>query len=192
MQLVLDQTPFYAESGGQTGDRGRIEGENYIFDVIDTRKDGDVIVHVAGTVYDRATGGEVTPESIAFSQAVQVQAQVDKETREATERNHTATHLLHAALRKVLGEHVQQKGSLVGPDRLRFDFSHFEKVSAGELEAVEAEVNERIREAGALVKHADIPYEAALEKGALAFFGDKYADRVRVVEVPGVSMELCG
>jgi len=192
MQLVLDQTPFYAESGGQTGDRGRIEGENYIFDVIDTRKDGDVIVHVAGTVYDRGTGGEITPESIAFSQAVQVQAQVDKETREATERNHTATHLLHAALRKVLGEHVQQKGSLVGPDRLRFDFSHFEKVSAGELEAVEAEVNERIREAGALVKHADIPYEAALEKGALAFFGDKYADRVRVVEVPGVSMELCG
>ena len=192
MQLVLDQTPFYAESGGQTGDRGRIEGENYIFDIIDTRKDGDVIVHVAGTVYDRGTGGEITPESIAFSQAVQVQAQVDKETREATERNHTATHLLHAALRKVLGEHVQQKGSLVCPDRLRFDFSHFEKVSAGELEAVEAEVNERIREAGALVKHADIPYEAALEKGALAFFGDKYADRVRVVEVPGVSMELCG
>ncbi|MCW8796781.1 MAG: alanine--tRNA ligase [Chlorobium sp.] len=192
MQLVLDQTPFYAESGGQTGDRGRIEGENYIFDVIDTRKDGDVIVHVAGTVYDRGTGEEISPESIALTEAVLVQAQVDKETREATERNHTATHLLHAALRKVLGEHVQQKGSLVGPDRLRFDFSHFEKVSSSELEAVEAEVNERIREAGALVKHADIPYEAALEKGALAFFGDKYADRVRVVEVPGVSMELCG
>ncbi len=193
MQLVLDRTPFYAESGGQTGDRGSIQGERYTIDVIDTRKDGDVTVHIAGKVYDRNTGAEVEPESIELSgSAFPVRAGVEKETREATERNHTATHLLHAALRKVLGEHVQQKGSLVGPERLRFDFSHFEKVSPGELEAVEAEVNERIREAEELVKHADIPYEEALEKGALAFFGDKYADRVRVVEVPGVSIELCG
>ena len=192
LQLVLDRTPFYAESGGQTGDRGRIEWEKYAVEIIDTQKDGEVIVHVAGKVYDRATGAEIEPESIAFEGAFLARAQVDRESREATERNHTATHLLHAALRKVLGEHVQQKGSLVGPERLRFDFSHFEKVSQRELEAVEAEVNERIREAAELVKHADVPYEEALEKGALAFFGDKYADRVRIVEVPGVSMELCG
>ena len=192
LQLVLDRTPFYAESGGQTGDRGRIEWEKYAVEIIDTQKDGEVIVHVAGKVYDRATGAEIEPESIVFEGAFLARAQVDRESREATERNHTATHLLHAALRKVLGEHVQQKGSLVGPERLRFDFSHFEKVSQRELEAVEAEVNERIREAAELVKHADVPYEEALEKGALAFFGDKYADRVRIVEVPGVSMELCG
>lgn len=192
LQLVLDRTPFYAESGGQTGDRGRIEWEKYAVEIIDTQKDGEVIVHVAGKVYDRATGAEIEPESIAFEGAFLARAQVDRESREATERNHTATHLLHAALRKVLGEHVQQKGSLVGPERLRFDFSHFEKVSQRELEAVEAEVNERIREAAELVKHADVPFEEALEKGALAFFGDKYADRVRIVEVPGVSMELCG
>ena len=192
LQLVLDRTPFYAESGGQTGDRGRIEWEKYAVEIIDTQKDGEVVVHVAGKVYDRATGAEIEPESIAFEGAFLARAQVDQESREATERNHTATHLLHAALRKVLGEHVQQKGSLVGPERLRFDFSHFEKVSQRELEAVEAEVNERIREAAELVKHADVPYEEALEKGALAFFGDKYTDRVRIVEVPGVSMELCG
>ena len=191
MQLVLDQTPFYAESGGQVGDRGVIESDRHAFDIIDTRKDGDTVVHITGKVLDRETGSNVGLESIDLS-GIPVRALVDKETREATERNHTATHLLHAALRKVLGGHVQQKGSMVGPDRLRFDFSHFEKVSAREIEAIEAEVNERIRGAGELVKHSDIPYEEALGKGALAFFGDKYADRVRVVEVPGVSMELCG
>ena len=192
LQLVLDRTPFYAESGGQTGDTGRIEAQKYSIEIVDTQKDGEVIVHVADKVYDRNTGAEIAPESVDFSESLQVQAIVDRETREATERNHTATHLLHAALRKVLGEHVQQKGSLVGPERLRFDFSHFEKVSQRELEAVEAEVNERIREAAELVKHTDVPFEEALEKGALAFFGDKYADRVRIVEVPGVSIELCG
>ena len=192
LQLVLDRTPFYAESGGQIGDRGRIEAQKYSIEIVDTQKDGEVIVHVAGKVYGKSTGTEIAPDSIDFSEPLQVQAIVDRETREATERNHTATHLLHAALRKVLGEHVQQKGSLVGPERLRFDFSHFEKVSQRELEAVEAEVNERIREAAELVKHTDVPFEEALEKGALAFFGDKYADRVRIVEVPGVSIELCG
>ena len=192
MQLVLDRTPFYAESGGQVGDRGSIEVKMHVVEIIDTRKDGETIVHVAGKVLDRGTGEEIGPENIEFKAPVLVRATVDRETREATERNHTATHLLHAALRNVLGEHVQQKGSLVGPERLRFDFSHFGKVTDRELEAVEAEVNERIREAGELVKHADVPYEEALQKGALAFFGDKYADHVRIVEVPGVSMELCG
>ncbi len=192
LQLVLDRTPFYAESGGQTGDRGVIEADGYSVEVVDTQKDGDMTVHIASTVRDRLTGEQIDPASIDFSASVSVQVSVDRQSRQATERNHTATHLLHAALRQVLGSHVQQKGSLVGPDRLRFDFSHFEKVSARELQLVEAEVNERIREAGELVKHADIPYEEALEKGALAFFGDKYADLVRVVEVPGVSIELCG
>ncbi len=192
LQLVLDRTPFYAESGGQTGDKGSIEGERHRVEVVDTQKDGDVIIHVIGRVLDRRNGEEIDPSGIDFKRPVPVNASVDRDSREATERNHTATHLLHAALRKVLGEHVQQKGSLVGPERLRFDFSHFEKVTARELEAVEAEVNERIRETAELVKHVDVPYEEALEKGALAFFGDKYADRVRVVEVPGVSVELCG
>ncbi len=191
MQLALDQTPFYAESGGQVGDRGVIESDRHAFDIVDTQKDGDTIIHITGKVLDRETGSSVCPESIDLS-GIPVRALVDRGTREATERNHTATHLLHAALRKVLGEHVQQKGSLVGPDRLRFDFSHFEKVSAREIGAIEAEVNERIREAENLVKHSDVPYEEALEKGALAFFGDKYANRVRIVEIPGVSMELCG
>lgn len=192
LQLVLDRTPFYAESGGQTGDKGFIEGENLRVEVIDTQKDGELIVHVIGKVFDRISGEEIDPSGIDFRRPVPVNATVDRNLREATERNHTATHLMHAALRKVLGEHVQQKGSLVGPDRLRFDFSHFEKMTARELEAVEAEVNERIREAADLVKLVDVPYEEAIEKGALAFFGDKYADRVRVVEVPGVSVELCG
>ena len=193
LQLVLDRTPFYAESGGQTGDKGAIESNRYSFTIVDTQKDGDSVIHVAGEIIDRETGSPVDPGTIDYSGgAVPVRAVVDRKTREATERNHTATHLLHAALRKVLGEHVQQKGSLVGPDRLRFDFSHFDKVSPGELEAIEAEVNGQIRRAEELIKHADLPYEEALEKGALAFFGDKYADRVRVVEVPGVSMELCG
>ena len=192
LQLVLDRTPFYAESGGQTGDRGHIEGKTFRVEVVDTQKDGEMTVHVAGKVTDRNSGAEIDPDSIGFTEAMQVKAQVDRGTREATERNHTATHLLHAALKKVLGEHVQQKGSLVGPDRLRFDFSHFEKVSRQEIEAVEVEVNERIREAAELVKHTDVPFEEALERGALAFFGDKYADRVRIVEVPGVSIELCG
>ena len=193
LQLVLDQTPFYAESGGQVGDRGGIESDRHIFDIVDTQKDGDTIIHITGKVLDRDTGSSAGPESVDLRGGkIPVRAIVDRETREAAERNHTATHLLHAALRKVLGGHVQQKGSLVGPDRLRFDFSHFEKVSAREIGAIEAEVNERIRGAGELVKHSDIPYEEALGKGALAFFGDKYADRVRIVEVPGVSMELCG
>ncbi|NTW70399.1 MAG: alanine--tRNA ligase, partial [Chlorobiaceae bacterium] len=106
--------------------------------------------------------------------------------------NHTATHLLHGALRRILGQHVQQKGSYVNPERLRFDFSHFSKMTDNEIALVEASVNEEIRRAEEVQKHADIPYDDAIAKGALAFFGDKYADLVRVVEVPGISVELCG
>ncbi len=191
--LVLDRTPFYAESGGQVGDRGTIETDAYRFDVTDTRKDGDLVVHVVTSAHDKLRDCAVLPADIELDGTpALVEAAVDRERRVDTERNHTSTHLLHAALRKVLGEHVQQKGSLVTPERLRFDFSHFSRVTPEELEAVEHEVNEQIRKAAALHRHVDVPYEDALAMGALAFFGDKYADRVRVIEVPGISIELCG
>jgi alanyl-tRNA synthetase len=191
--LLLDRTPFYAESGGQSGDRGSIETVEYRFDVSDTQKDGDLIVHIVTGAHDKIRDSEVNPLDIPVDERLRnVEASVDRDLRVETERNHTATHLLHAALRKVLGEHVQQKGSLVTSDRLRFDFSHFSKLAPEELERVEHEVNEQVRKAQNLVKYADVPYEEALGKGALAFFGDRYADRVRVVEVPGISIELCG
>ncbi|HHE32633.1 MAG TPA: alanine--tRNA ligase, partial [Chlorobaculum parvum] len=190
--VVLDKTPFYAESGGQVGDHGIIETDDYRLDVTDTRKDGELVVHFITSARDKVRDCAVSPTDLSFDGAVTVEAAVDRERRVATERNHTATHLLHAALRKVLGEHVQQKGSLVTPERLRFDFSHFSKISPEEMEQVEHEVNAQIRKAAGVTKHADVPYEEALELGALAFFGDKYADRVRVVDVPGISIELCG
>ncbi|MBM3422373.1 MAG: alanine--tRNA ligase [Chlorobi bacterium] len=191
--VVLDRTPFYAESGGQAGDSGWIETGEYRLQVTDTRKDGDAVVHVVTGAYDTARDCVVDAADVEFDASVtSCRASVNRENREGAERNHTATHLMHAALRRILGEHVQQKGSFVSADRLRFDFSHFSKLSAEELERVEAGVNEAIRSAETVVKHEDIPYEEAIEKGALAFFGDKYADRVRMVEIPGVSIELCG
>ncbi|MEC9486112.1 MAG: alanine--tRNA ligase [Prosthecochloris sp.] len=193
LQLVLLRTPFYAESGGQVGDRGVITSSRYRFVVEDTQKDGDMIVHVIGAVRDVETGQPVALADVEFERSqLEVHAAVDEDRRRDTERNHTATHLLHSALRSVLGDHVQQKGSLVTPERLRFDFSHFEKVTVRQLSEVERLVNEEIREARGLVEKSGVPYEEALEMGALAFFGDKYADQVRVVEVPGVSIELCG
>jgi len=192
LMVVLDRTPFYAESGGQVGDHGTIETDDYRLDVTDTRKDGELVIHFVTSARDKVRDCAVLPADLSFDGAVTVEAAVDRDRRVATERNHTATHLLHAALRKVLGEHVQQKGSLVTPERLRFDFSHFSKVSPEEMEQVEHEVNAQIRKAAGVTKHADVPYEEALELGALAFFGDKYADRVRVVDVPGISIELCG
>jgi alanyl-tRNA synthetase len=191
--LLLDRTPFYAESGGQTGDRGFIESADYRFKVADTLKDGDLVVHVIAVAFDKIRDCDVAPVDVDLAgRSLSVEASVDREVRVETERNHTATHLLHAALRKELGEHVQQKGSLVTAERLRFDFSHFSKLTSAELEAVEHEVNNQIRKAAELIKYADVPYEEALAKGALAFFGDKYAENVRVVEVPGISIELCG
>jgi alanyl-tRNA synthetase len=191
--LVLDRTPFYAESGGQAGDSGWIETPDYRLHVTDTRRDGDSVVHVVTSAYDSVRDCSVDPADLVFyASRLSCRASVDHENREGTERNHTATHLLHAALRRILGEHVQQKGSFVSAERLRFDFSHFSKLAPEELEQVETEVNAAIRSAAVVVKHEDIPYEEAIEKGALAFFGDKYADRVRMVEIPGISMELCG
>ena len=178
--VVLDHTPFYAESGGQVGDRGVIRTEGGVFRVTDTRKQGrDAIAHI-GTL----TQGELKPGD-------RVDALVDPQRRAATRLNHSATHLLHAALRKVLGEHVQQKGSLVDPERLRFDFSHFQPVTPEELAQIEKLVNDQIR-ANAEVVTRVMPIEQAMEAGAMALFGEKYGDEVRVLSIGDFSVELCG
>ncbi len=191
--VMLDQTPFYAESGGQVGDRGWIETASYRLQVTDAIKDGDAIIHVISTVFDKILDTAISPDDLTIdSRQLSAEASVDRHVRLDTERNHTATHLLHGALRRILGQHVQQKGSFVNAERLRFDFSHFSRLTDAELLEVEAEVNEQIRTSEPVIKHADVPYEEAIAKGALAFFGDKYADNVRVVEVPGISVELCG
>jgi alanyl-tRNA synthetase len=177
--VVLERTPFYAESGGQVGDTGELRTPRARFAVGDTQKLGLAFGH----------RGTVTAGRIAVGD--RVEAQVDEQRRAAIVRNHSATHLLHAALRKVLGSHVQQKGSLVAPDRLRFDFAHYEPVRAEQLAEIEALVNEQVR-----MNHgADIrvvPYDEAIAAGALAFFGDKYGDKVRVLKLGDFSTELCG
>jgi len=177
--IVLDETPFYAESGGQVGDVGRIRAAAGEFEVTDTRKWGKAHAHHGRMLRGRLEGGE------------QVRAEVDRTARQATVLNHSATHLLHAALRKVLGTHVQQKGSLVAPDRLRFDFSHYEPVSRTQLAEIEALVNAEVR-ANAAAETRVVPYEEAVAGGALALFGEKYDDRVRVLKLGNFSMELCG
>jgi alanyl-tRNA synthetase len=190
--LILDKTPFYAESGGQVGDKGIIESGNFILHVADVQKDGERIVHIIDRITE-VGGKQVDVSEIDFSMlSKDVAAKVDSVARLHTARNHTATHLLHAALRKVLGDHVQQKGSLVTPERLRFDFSHFEKVSEAQLTEIEAMVNEQIRSAQKVIKHDGVPFDEAKRMGALAFFGDKYGDTVRVLEIPNFSIEFCG
>ncbi|MCE3284888.1 MAG: alanyl-tRNA synthetase, partial [Steroidobacteraceae bacterium] len=178
-QVVLDITPFYAESGGQVGDRGVLANASMKFLVEDTQKLGKAHLHV----------GTLQNGSLAVGDSVE--ATVDGERRQATRLNHTATHLLHAALRKVLGTHVLQKGSLVAPDRLRFDFSHYSAVTPGELATIEALVNEEIR------RNADaetqlMDFDAAVAAGAMALFGEKYDDEVRVLRLGDFSTELCG
>jgi alanyl-tRNA synthetase len=177
--VVLDRTPFYAESGGQVGDTGRIAGAGAVFGVEDTQKFGEAHGHVGRVMSGRLAVGDT------------VRAGIDCERRERTVRNHSATHLLHAALRQVLGEHVQQKGSLVAPDRLRFDFSHYEAVSFEQLLEIERLVNAEIRR-NADAEIALMDFHEAVEAGAMAFFGDKYGDRVRVLRLGEFSMELCG
>jgi alanyl-tRNA synthetase len=177
--VVLHSTPFYAESGGQVGDTGVLQGENGTFAVSDTQKLGEAIAHFGALETGKLASGDV------------VDARVEAERRAAIVLNHSATHLMHAALRRVLGEHVMQKGSLVAPDRLRFDFSHYEPVPAAQLHEIEALVNEQVRSNTA----ADIQlmkYDDAIGSGAMALFGEKYGDEVRVLRFGDFSVELCG
>ena len=176
-QIVLDRTPFYAEMGGQVGDQGVIVSEFETIDIIDTKSENGLTVHIAKRLPEH-------PEA-------NFMACVDTDKRHASEANHSATHLLDQALREVLGTHVEQKGSLVSPEGLRFDFSHFQKVTAEELRQVERIVNQRIRENIPLQDHRNVPIDQAKELGAIALFGEKYGDRVRVVQF-GQSVEFCG
>ena len=179
--VVLSETPFYAESGGQVGDRGVLRWDGGEFEVTDTQKEGQNHLHI----------GRVTVGTLVEGQSVV--AEVDKVKRKATALNHSATHLIHAALQKVLGEHVAQKGSQVNEDRLRFDFSHFEAVTPAQLKEVERMVNQQVRE-NTLVETDVTDMESAREKGAMALFGEKYGDSVRVLSmgVDSFSVELCG
>ena len=178
-EVILDRTPFYAESGGQVGDAGQLGNVGAKFEVVDTQKRGTVHSHVGKVV----SGLIKTGDKLA--------AQVDVPRRDAIRANHSATHLLHAALRKVLGAHVQQKGSLVAPDRLRFDFSHNAPVTPDELRKIEALVNEQVR-ANASAETRELPYDVAIAEGAIGLFGEKYDKDVRVLRFGEFSMELCG
>lgn len=178
--VVLDQTPFYAESGGQIGDCGFLNAANGRFDVRDTTKTGGAFLHHGVLASGNLTVG------------APVETQVDADVRHATSLNHSATHLLHAALRQVLGEHVQQKGSLVDSQRLRFDFSHFEAIKPEQIKALEDIVNAEIRK-NSPVETEETDIETAKAKGAMALFGEKYGDNVRVLSMGGsFSVELCG
>ena len=177
--VVLDQTPLYAESGGQVGDHGRLETTSARFEVQDTQKQGAVITHM----------GNVTEGVLTLGESANVY--VDFERRQAIILNHSGTHLLHAALRQVLGEHVQQKGSLVDPERLRFDFAHYEPVTSEQLAEIEALVNAQIRN-NAMAETRVMSMDAAVESGAMALFGEKYGDEVRVLSIGDFSVELCG
>jgi alanyl-tRNA synthetase len=176
-QIVLDNTPFYPEGGGQVGDKGTLVSANETIAIIDTKKENNLILHFAKQL----------PENIEASFV----AKVNTDLRTSTSKNHSATHLMHLALRTILGTHVEQKGSLVNPNHLRFDFSHFAKVTEEEIRKVEDFVNARIEEQLQLVEHRSIPIQQAMAQGAMALFGEKYGDNVRMIEF-GDSKELCG
>ena len=178
-EIVLDKTPFYAEMGGQVGDKGVLVSENEILNVVNTVKENDLSIHITDALPQQ-------PEAV-FT------AKVDMARRLKIEANHTATHLMHAALRQVLGTHVEQKGSMVDDERLRFDFSHFAKMTDEEIRKVETIVNQKIREDLPNETAVDVPIDEARNMGAMALFGEKYGDKVRVVRFgEGYSCELCG
>ncbi|MCH5227931.1 MAG: alanine--tRNA ligase [Muribaculaceae bacterium] len=177
-QVILSKTPFYAEMGGQVGDRGElVSGSGEVTKVVDTKRENNIGVHIL--------------EKLPSDVNADFTATIDEKTRAATSANHSATHLIHEVLREVLGSHVEQKGSFVSPEVLRFDFSHFQKLTPEEIREVEHRVNERIRKAMPLEEKREIPIEDAREMGAMALFGEKYGDKVRVVKY-GSSIELCG
>lgn len=181
LNLYLDITPFYAESGGQVGDTGEIVGEGVRFEVVTTSRQGEAIVH----------RGRLCDGQVEELNGLDVNARVDAETRLNTARNHTATHLMHRALRQVLGDHVHQAGSLVAPDRLRFDFTHFEGVTPAQLDDIVGIVNDAVRRDWAVDISFD-SFDRAVEMGAMMLFSEKYGDEVRMVKVGDFSLELCG
>ncbi len=176
-QIVLDATPFYPEGGGQVGDKGHLYTHEGVVEIIDTKKENNLIVHFATSLPHNVNENFI--------------AKVNTDLRTSTSKNHSATHLMHLALRNILGTHVEQKGSLVNPNYLRFDFSHFSKVTDDELRQVEASVNAQIEAQLQLQEYRSIPIQEALNKGAMALFGEKYGDNVRMIEF-GESKELCG
>ncbi|MDI6031884.1 alanine--tRNA ligase [Flavobacterium sp. LB2P84] len=176
-QIVLDNTPFYPEGGGQVGDKGTLVSANETIEIIDTKKENNLILHFAKKLPENVNAGFV--------------AKVNQDLRSLSSRNHSATHLMHQALRSILGTHVEQKGSLVNPNYLRFDFSHFAKMTETELQQVEDFVNARIQEQLPLIERRNIPFAQAVQEGAMALFGEKYGDEVRAIKF-GESMELCG
>jgi alanyl-tRNA synthetase len=177
--VILDRTPFYAESGGQVADTGTLTRDGITLKVTDVQKSPDGHIHTIDKLPPEAAGSWI--------------ATVHRKRRAEIEKHHSATHLMHAALRNVLGDHVAQKGSLVAPDRLRFDFSHFDAVKGDELDRIEALVNEKVRDNIPLIEERDVPIEEAKMRGAMMLFGEKYGDRVRIITFdPDFSVELCG
>lgn len=176
-QIVLEKTPFYAEMGGQVGDTGKLYNGDEVIEITDTKRENNLPVHITKQL----------PKNVE----VVFTAEINKEARQATAANHTATHLLHEALREVLGTHVEQKGSYVSPQFLRFDFSHFQKMTDEEIQKVERLANKKVREAIALEEFRNMPIAQAKELGAMALFGEKYGEEVRVIKY-GSSVELCG
>lgn len=176
-EVVLDSTPFYAEMGGEVGDQGELVNENETIKVLDVKKENGLAIHIV--------------DKMPADPSAEFMAIVDIDKRRATEANHSCTHLLDAALREVLGTHVEQKGSLVSPEGLRFDFSHFEKLTDEQIREVEHIVNEKIRQNIPLQEYRDLPIEEAKKLGAIALFGEKYGDKVRVIQF-GDSIEFCG
>lgn len=179
--LIFDRTPFYVESGGQVGDIGKLQIAESEFDVINVTKIDDKIIHIINNEVE-----------YKFEFNTEAKLVVDKFRRMDIKRNHSATHLMHSALRKVLGEHIKQSGSAVDDEKLRFDFTHFEKVTAEELKEIEKIVNSKIWENIKVQHHIELPFEEAKEMGASMFFGDKYGDKVNVIQVGDYSLEFCG
>jgi alanyl-tRNA synthetase len=179
--VILDKSPFYVESGGQVDDLGKIISDGKLFNVVDVAKVDNRVIHVVHSNNEQK-----------FKVGEKVTAEVDEIRRWDIMRNHSVTHFLHKALRTVLGTHVQQAGSYVGPDRLRFDFTHFAKLTAEEIQKIEAMVNQQLRRNLPLTHHRNIPFDQAKTMGALMFFGDKYGDKVNVVQFGDYTMEFCG